>query len=94
MPIPDLTQSEVHKQIRTERRAQKQPLRLEYAKKQIEVLGFKVFDENQSSFKFEFKGHTIIFYPFTGWASGKTIKDGHGLATLIKQLKEEQSNEQ
>ena len=31
-------------------------------------------------------GHRITFYPYKGWFSGKGIKDGRGIETLIKRL--------
>ena len=37
--------------------------------------------------QFEYKGSVVKFYPYTGWASGKTIKDGRGLDHLLNQLK-------
>lgn len=38
--------------------------------------------------EFEYKGHSIKYFPYSGWATGKTIKDGRGLNNLIKQLKQ------
>lgn len=29
----------------------------------------------------------IVLYPFTGWFTGKTIKDGRGIENLLSQLK-------
>ncbi len=37
--------------------------------------------------EFEYKGHSIKYFPYSEWATGKTIKDGRGLMNLINQLK-------
>lgn len=37
--------------------------------------------------EFEYKGSNIKYYPYSCWATGKTIKDGRGLENLINQLK-------
>ncbi len=44
----------------------------------------KNFDDR---IEFDFNGSKIKFYPYSGWATGKTIKDGRGLENLLKQLK-------
>ena len=40
--------------------------------------------------EFKYKGNTIKFYPYSGWHSGKGIKDGRGFQNLIKQLEVEE----
>lgn len=35
-------------------------------------------------------GHAVMHYPFTGWHTGKSIKDGRGIQNLLKQLKAQQ----
>jgi hypothetical protein len=37
--------------------------------------------------EFEWKGNMIKFWPYSGWHTGKGIKDGRGLQNLLKQLK-------
>jgi hypothetical protein len=34
-----------------------------------------------------YKENEITYFPYSGWASGKGITDGRGLANLIKQIK-------
>lgn len=69
-------------------RDKKEPKRIEYAKKQLESMGFSgCWDEKQRCLCFMYKGSVIKFHPFAGWASGKTIKDGRGLNNLLKQLR-------
>lgn len=53
---------------------------------EITNLGLKITSITQKMIKFEFKGHTVRFYPYSGWATGKSIKDGRGLDNLLKQL--------
>lgn len=55
---------------------------------EITNLGLKITSITQKMIEFEFKGHTVRFYPYSGWATGKSIKDGRGLNNLIKQLKQ------
>jgi hypothetical protein len=65
-----------------------EPLRKEKSVEQIHLLGFECIAANKEarSISFEFKGHTVTYYPYTGWATGKSIKDGRGLKNLLKQL--------
>lgn len=44
------------------------------------------FDPGLPCIKFEHKGSTITFWPYSGWHSGKSIKDGRGLIPLLKKL--------
>ena len=69
-----------------EKKAEQQPKRLKYAKEQLEKKGFEVTIVNQTKLQFLFQGNTINFFPYTGWASGKGIKDGRGIHNLLKQL--------
>lgn len=64
-----------------------EPKRMQHAKKQIEALGFQVFEFDKSTLVFQFKDHEIKYFPYSGWASGKTIKDGRGLERLINQIR-------
>lgn len=70
-----------------ERQKELQPKRLQYAKKCITDLGYDITFEVDTVLHFIYKGETVIFYPFSGWHTGKTIKDGRGLQNLLKQLK-------
>jgi hypothetical protein len=64
-----------------------EPKRLEYAKAKITELGFEIIEEGESTLRFVYKGSIITFFAYSGWATGKTIKDGRGLENLLKQLK-------
>lgn len=72
--------------LNIERQQRLEPVRIEYAVKRIEELGYQVVYRDSLMIKFMHKGHPILFYPYSGWATGKTIKDGRGLSKLLKQL--------
>ncbi len=72
--------------LNKERQDSLEPSRLDHSVRELTKLGFNVdFDDKKVTF--EFNGSQITFFPYTGWASGKTIKDGRGLNNLLKQLK-------
>jgi hypothetical protein len=73
------------KRLDQEREQTLAPQRMERAISELESRGFTVSRSDHAVF-FQHKGHTVTFYPYSGWASGKTIKDGRGLQTLLKQL--------
>lgn len=73
--------------LNKERQQKKEPKRLEYAKKELERLGFVITHMTDKELKFEFLGHQITLYPYSGWYTGRSIKDGRGLSNLLNQLK-------
>lgn len=75
------------KRLDTDRQNELEPKRLAYAKEQITRLGFQITYQDEKEIRFEFQGETVKFFPYTGWATGKTIKDGRGLNNLLKQIK-------
>lgn len=68
-------------------RVKEQARRMKYALEQLREIGIVPFETNDTTIKFHHKGEVVRFYPFTGWASGKTIKDKRGIKNLINQLK-------
>lgn len=70
-----------------ERETELQPKRINTAKLELERLGYAIITEDKTKITFQFKGNIIQFFPYSGWASGKGIKDGRGLHNLLKQLK-------
>ena len=74
--------------LNIERQNKLEPQRMDYAQAQIEKLGYKVDRVSDNQLRFEFKGSTINYYPYSGWASGATIKDGRGIKNLLKQIKQ------
>ena len=72
---------------REEVREPKEVSRIAYAKERLERLGYEVTEiGDNKSLVFFHNGHRITFYPYKGWFSGKGIKDGRGIETLIKRL--------
>lgn len=70
-----------------EREAILQPLRMETALKELGKLGIEDTAHNDSEITFFWKGYIVHFYPYSGWHTGSSIKDGRGLQKLLKQLK-------
>lgn len=64
-----------------------EPKRLEFAKSEIVKLGYTIIFESDTRLDFEFKGKKVCFFPYSGWHSGSTIKDGRGLNKLLQQIK-------
>ena len=61
------------------------PIRFNKAVSELKKRGFSV-DHNETRIHFIFKGSPIFYFPYSGWASGKTIKDGRGLKSLLTQI--------
>jgi hypothetical protein len=70
-----------------ERRDQLEPGRFDFCVKQLKAMGYEVGTVDTRMITFTHKGQRIIFYPFTGWFTGKTVKDGRGINNLLNQLK-------
>lgn len=63
------------------------PKRLEYAIAKIQEIGGEHIEEGEKAIKFIFKGNVITLYPYSGWFTGKSIRDGRGIEYMIQQLK-------
>lgn len=72
--------------LNIDRQNKLEPVRLQKTIMEITNLGLKITSITQKMIEFEFKGSTVRFYPYSGWATGKSIKDGRGLDNLLKQL--------
>lgn len=70
----------------THRQMKFEPSRMSYAVNQLKGLGFEIAIISEHEINFNYKGSVIKFYPYSGWATGKTIKDGRGLRNLIQQI--------
>jgi hypothetical protein len=70
-----------------EREAKLQPKRMETAIAAIQKLNLSIVHEDETKIVFWYKGSPVYFYPYSGWHTGKTIKDGRGLENLLNQLK-------
>ena len=72
--------------LNQEREALLQPKRIAVGKSEIEKLGLKIVYSDDVRIDFMFKESKVTFYPYSGWHTGKTIKDGRGLKHLLDQL--------
>jgi len=71
--------------INQEREDKLQPLRMDKAVKELEKRGFEV-SHDETRIDFIFNGKSVLYFPYSGWASGSSIKDGRGLSRLLRQL--------
>lgn len=71
----------------TDRQKELEPKRLEFAKNVIEKLGYSITHIDGTKLKFEYNGSEVTFFAYSGWASGKTIKDCRGISNLVNQIK-------
>lgn len=69
----------------TKKQLQKQ--RRELAESELNDAGMDIHYMDDTTIKFMYNDSEVIFYPFSGWATGKSINDGRGLQNLLKQLK-------
>lgn len=72
--------------IDKERQNELQPIRMQIAIESLKSKGVTIHFEDDTSLKFMFKGNEITFFPYSGWHTGKGIKDGRGIKNLLKQL--------
>lgn len=75
-----------------------EPRRMASCKLTLEEMGFDVtvaaspagygttLSERATRLEFFYKGKRIMFWPYSGWHTGKTIKDGRGFQHLVEQL--------
>jgi len=61
--------------------------RIEYAKKCLLKKGIHIHYFDNTKIQFHWKDSVVTLYPYSGWHTGKTIKDGRGLENLLNQLK-------
>lgn len=69
-----------------EREKELQPKRMEYAIQEIEKLGYTITYKDQTRIKFGFMDAYVTLFPYSGWFTGKTVKDGRGIEKLLKQI--------
>lgn len=62
------------------------PARMTTAIHSVEKLGYKIDYQDDSKIEFQHRGSRVTYFPYSGWATGKTIHDGRGLLRLLSQL--------
>ena len=65
-----------------ERQQRIEPLRMEKAKEQLKKLGFEIVFESDNQIRFYFENCLVCFFPYSGWHTRRSIKDGRGLNNL------------
>lgn len=75
------------KRLNTERQKDLEPQRMDYAVEKLAELNISATRISDTELEFEWKRNVIKFFPYSGWHTGKGIKDGRGLENLLKQLK-------
>lgn len=69
-----------------DREARLQPKRIEFAKNVLVHLGYEITYEDGTRIEFVHNGSVVKLYPYSGWFTGKTVRDGRGIEYLLKQL--------
>lgn len=72
--------------LNIDRQERLEPKRIAYAIQHIKQLGYTITVRDNKKIQFIHKCQIVTFYPYSGWATGKTIQDGRGLDKLLKQL--------
>lgn len=72
--------------LNIERQKEIEPTRVGLAANAIKELGFDI-EVDMAKIEFIFKGEKVTHWCYSGWHTGKSIKDGRGLQNLLKQLK-------
>ena len=72
--------------LNQEREERLQPVRLERGLKLLRINGLEPHYVSSTEIRFNFKGNEIKYFPYSGWHSGKGIKDGRGFNHLKKQI--------
>ena len=73
--------------LNLEREQKLQPERMKFAQKALAHMGYSVTQVSENELQFIHQGETIKVFPYSGWFTGKSIKDGRGIAKLLTQLK-------
>lgn len=69
-----------------DRQAELEPKRVSFAKNAIIDLGYLITYEDATRIEFYFKGSRVMVWPYSGWFSGATVKDGRGIKKLLEQI--------
>jgi len=72
--------------LNKKREAELQPERMDSCQKELENMGIYVIRHSDTELRFAHRGHIVKFFPYSGWHTGKSIKDGRGFKNLVKQL--------
>ena len=73
--------------VNKERKKALEPSRVDYATNKLLENGFMPTYEDGQKIEFMHNGCKVTLFPYTGWFSGKSVRDGRGINNLLKQLK-------
>lgn len=73
--------------LNQEREERLQPKRVQSTFDELKSMGFEPEIIGAKRIDFEYNGMKVQFWPYSGWHTGKSIKDGRGFKNLKKQLK-------
>lgn len=73
--------------LNIERQRELEPIRIKETREALENIGIAITYKDNEKFMFNHKGENVVFFPYSGWHTGKTIKDGRGFKNLLKQIK-------
>ena len=71
-----------------ERQNKLEPERMHHAAQLLNSMGYSTVSLTDKSIQFDFKGEKVTLFPYSGWHTGKSIKDGRGIEKLLKQIKQ------
>lgn len=65
---------------------EQEPKRIEFAKRELKKAGVTNIFDHGKELRFLHNGNVIKFFPYSGWFTGKGIKDGRGIKLLLNQI--------
>lgn len=68
------------------KKARDQALMMIETRRTLEERGYYVETLDNATLRIAHGRHKVLFWPYTGWHSGKSINDGRGLDHLLEQL--------
>jgi hypothetical protein len=60
---------------------------MEVAALAIQKLGYTIIHQDYTELRFMYNNELVKFYPYSGWHTGRSIRDGRGLQELLNQIK-------
>lgn len=73
-----------------DRQRRLEPKRVAFAVDQLRRLGIEPESVSDTTVRFVWRGSPVVLFPYSGWHSGRTIRDGRGLDNLLRQLRPEE----
>lgn len=77
--------------LNIERQKELEPIRTRYVIGKLNELGIDYSIKDEHTIEIVYNGNKILFYPYSGYFSGKGVKSGRGLNKLLFQLKSNKS---